>query len=177
MGSSPNYPPRDVADDAVNAERYHRLRTMTWQASPLAVVTSPRDNLKLGSMCLSHEKLDNFLDDLGLHDLFKSGDAAAPDSIKDRNGAVALAQCKRCGRAEAELSEPCTPPPTTPLTTAVTLLRDKYRIKRNVDYAVLERGGEVVVFGYEVIFDSVREVLQRHGVVIKSAFMVGERSW
>lgn len=42
------------------------------------------------------------------HDLYKTGDSDAPDVIKDRNGEVVLGLCKRCGKAEAELSEPCT---------------------------------------------------------------------
>lgn len=42
------------------------------------------------------------------HDLYKTGDVGAPDQIKDRNGEVVLGLCKRCGRAEIELSEPCT---------------------------------------------------------------------
>jgi len=41
------------------------------------------------------------------HDLFKTGDPDAPEAIKDRNGHVALDQCRRCGRAEIELSEVC----------------------------------------------------------------------
>ena len=41
------------------------------------------------------------------HELYETGDEDAPDSIKDRNGDVALEMCKRCGRAESELSEPC----------------------------------------------------------------------
>lgn len=38
------------------------------------------------------------------HDLYKTGDADAPDCIKDRNGEVALAMCRKCKRAESELS-------------------------------------------------------------------------
>jgi len=46
------------------------------------------------------------------HDLYKTGDADAPRVIQDGNGAVALGLCRRCGKAEVELSEPCVP--TTP---------------------------------------------------------------
>lgn len=42
------------------------------------------------------------------HDLYQDGDANIPAAICDRNGDVALGMCKRCGRAEVELSEPCT---------------------------------------------------------------------
>lgn len=43
------------------------------------------------------------------HDLYKTGDEGAPDVIKDRNGEVVLGLCKKCGRAEIELDEPCEP--------------------------------------------------------------------
>ena len=42
------------------------------------------------------------------HDLYTDNDSNIPASICDRNGQVALGLCKRCGRAEIELSEPCT---------------------------------------------------------------------
>lgn len=41
------------------------------------------------------------------HDQFKTGDAGAPDQIKDANGEVVLAMCKRCEGAESELDTPC----------------------------------------------------------------------
>jgi hypothetical protein len=43
------------------------------------------------------------------HDLYQTGDPDAPQSIKDSNGEVCLGLCKKCGRAEVELSEPCEP--------------------------------------------------------------------
>lgn len=44
------------------------------------------------------------------HDLWKTRDAGKPSQILDRNGEVALDLCKRCGKAEAELSaDNCTP--------------------------------------------------------------------
>ena len=44
------------------------------------------------------------------HQLYKTGDADVPDSIKDRNGEVALSCCRKCGRGESELAaEPCMP--------------------------------------------------------------------
>lgn len=43
------------------------------------------------------------------HELYKTGDVGAPEQIKDRNGEVVLGLCRRCGRAEIELSEPCAP--------------------------------------------------------------------
>lgn len=42
-----------------------------------------------------------------MHNLYKTGDADAPDQIRDRNGSVALDMCRDCGRGEIELSEPC----------------------------------------------------------------------
>ncbi len=41
------------------------------------------------------------------HDIYKTGDPDAPDVIKDRNGEVVLSLCRRCGRGECELDEPC----------------------------------------------------------------------
>jgi hypothetical protein len=41
------------------------------------------------------------------HDLYKDGDTGIPEQITDRNGQVELALCKRCGKAEIELSGPC----------------------------------------------------------------------
>lgn len=38
------------------------------------------------------------------HLLYQTGDAGAPNSIKDRNGEVVLQQCKVCGFAERELA-------------------------------------------------------------------------
>jgi len=43
------------------------------------------------------------------HDLYETSDPDRPDVICDRNGEVVLGLCKRCGRAEIELSEPCMP--------------------------------------------------------------------
>ena len=41
------------------------------------------------------------------HLIYQNGDADAPASIRDSNGEVVLALCRRCGRGEAELAEPC----------------------------------------------------------------------
>lgn len=41
------------------------------------------------------------------HDLYQTGDEGAPEAILDSNGYVALGLCRRCGRAEVELNEPC----------------------------------------------------------------------
>ena len=43
------------------------------------------------------------------HELYKTGDADAPSQLLDRNGEVVLAQCRRCGCGEIELSQPCLP--------------------------------------------------------------------
>lgn len=47
------------------------------------------------------------------HDLYKTGDADAPEQIKDRNGEVVLDQCRCCRRAESQLldGEPCAKAP------------------------------------------------------------------
>lgn len=54
-------------------------------------------------------KSRELLADAPQHDLYKDGDKDIPEQLVDSNGQVVLAQCKRCGRAEAELSEPCMP--------------------------------------------------------------------
>lgn len=43
------------------------------------------------------------------HDLYEDDDLDAPGAIKDRDGRVTLALCKRCGRGEAALGPHCTP--------------------------------------------------------------------
>ena len=43
------------------------------------------------------------------HDLYTDEDADRPEVICDRNGQVVLGLCKKCGRAECELDQPCTP--------------------------------------------------------------------
>jgi hypothetical protein len=45
------------------------------------------------------EKLD--------HDLYTDEDKDRPEIICDRNGQVVLGMCKRCGRAESQLDQPC----------------------------------------------------------------------
>jgi hypothetical protein len=42
------------------------------------------------------------------HVLFETHDRDAPDVIKDCNGEVVLQLCKKCGRGEIDLIEPCT---------------------------------------------------------------------
>lgn len=44
------------------------------------------------------------------HELYEIGDNDAPDYIKDRNGEVVLGFCRKCGRGEIELIEPCEAP-------------------------------------------------------------------
>jgi len=41
------------------------------------------------------------------HDLYKTGDKDAPRSIKDGNGDVVLGLCRRCGKGECDLEQPC----------------------------------------------------------------------
>lgn len=43
------------------------------------------------------------------HDLYKTGDKDVPAVILDANGDVVLGLCRRCGRGEIELEEPCVP--------------------------------------------------------------------
>lgn len=39
------------------------------------------------------------------HDIYKTGDQGVPPQILDKNGEVVLAMCKKCGKAESELSQ------------------------------------------------------------------------
>lgn len=41
------------------------------------------------------------------HVLYETGDADAPDAIKDRNGDVVLALCRNCGKGEIDLHGSC----------------------------------------------------------------------
>ena len=54
------------------------------------------------------------------HDLYKTGDADAPASIKDTNGAVTLGLCRRCGQGEADLADVCPGPADLKKATPVT---------------------------------------------------------
>lgn len=60
------------------------------------------------------------------HDLYKNGDKGAPEQILDRNGDVVLDCCKRCGKAEIELSEPCIAEPVKDVGGIPQSLLEKY---------------------------------------------------
>lgn len=47
------------------------------------------------------------------HDFFRTGDADAPDALKDRNGVVVLNECRVCGQAEGDLTATCPGAPTS----------------------------------------------------------------
>ena len=46
----------------LDAERYRLLRSMRWETAPLAVVTRPKDSVRLGYDCPNEERLDTMLD-------------------------------------------------------------------------------------------------------------------
>lgn len=54
----------------------------------------------------------------------------------------------------------------TALEAAKAELRSELRIKLNTDYAVITKGGKVRVLCCQVYEDSIREVFERHSVVI-----------
>lgn len=62
-------------------------------------------------MTTGNKRLDKILEGVAAgnmpHNFHKTGDADNPDSILDRNGEVALALCRACERAEADLEEFC----------------------------------------------------------------------
>lgn len=43
------------------------------------------------------------------HILYTDKDYDVPDSIKDNNGDIVLHLCRRCGRGESDLYQPCVP--------------------------------------------------------------------
>lgn len=53
------------------------------------------------------EATDLMDDACSKHDLYTNADKDRPKQICDSNGDVVLGQCKRCGKAEVELNEPC----------------------------------------------------------------------
>jgi hypothetical protein len=52
---------RELARDA---GRYHKLRAMHWDTSPLAVVRDPKEAVKFGYLCPFGDLLDQLLDAL-----------------------------------------------------------------------------------------------------------------
>ena len=51
-----------LAISETDAERYREIRSWRWYESEAAVVHSPKASVKPGSICLSHEFLDGFVD-------------------------------------------------------------------------------------------------------------------
>lgn len=62
-----------VTQMSLDAKRYRKLRMCHWSDGPIAVVHDPKQNLKLGSLCLSEKLLDAYLDTL-------------PDTLTDLKG-------------------------------------------------------------------------------------------
>jgi hypothetical protein len=54
------------------------------------------------------------------HELYTDADADRPGVICDWNGQVVLGLCRRCGRAEAQLDEPCDAAPVAPGRTVIS---------------------------------------------------------
>lgn len=74
------------------------------------------------------------------HELYKTGDADAPEQVKDRNGEVVLDQCRHCGRAESQLldGKPCAVEPANdnspdPLTDPAAIRRWKEAVDKLAD--------------------------------------------
>lgn len=63
---------------SLDAARYRKLRAMHWSESPLAVVSAPKQNVKLGAYCPSLALLDEELDKLA-----ESGTAGAGPTATD----------------------------------------------------------------------------------------------
>ncbi len=58
------------------------------------------------------------------HVYFQTGDADAPDYIKDRNGEVVLGMCKLCRKAENEIGDICEAAPPATREELIGLLRE-----------------------------------------------------
>lgn len=52
----------DALEDARDARRYRWLRQQRWHCSALAVVSEPKQSVKLGVYCPSDEQLDGIID-------------------------------------------------------------------------------------------------------------------
>lgn len=70
-------------------------------------VLIPTKEEKVYRANLLREIVGNPFRPVARHDLYKTGDRDAPESVKDGNGEVVLGLCRRCGKGEAELSGPC----------------------------------------------------------------------
>lgn len=63
------------------------------------------------------------------HDFIKTGDEDSHRSIEDRNGEAVLAQCRVCGKAEAQLADECPGPRKGPVTTEKAKAARKQHVK------------------------------------------------
>ncbi len=78
------------------------------------------------------------------HDLYKTGDTDAPAVVLDTNGDVTLGLCRRCGKGETELAQPCvritTAAPPAPLT-------QRFQFKRGaLELSVSVSSGQVLAY-------------------------------
>ena len=106
------------------------------------------------------------------HTVFKTGDAGAPEQIKDRNGEVVLALCKSCGKVEIELQGPCVAPQPKrePITPPVWVQAERNRIaaKLEADAATMRH-----IQGCKGARDPHREAKARYAEVIAKLLREG----
>jgi len=72
------------------------------------ITTDMSDDNMLDMLANARDDLDAQSVQSESHYLYKTGDSDAPDVLKDRNGEVVLAMCRKCSCAEAELEQTCT---------------------------------------------------------------------
>ena len=68
------------------------------------------------------------------HVFYKTGDPDAPEQIKDSNGEVVLAYCRRCKQAEADLTPAC-PAGAAPLPDEVQWRNIRHAVRTLADWA------------------------------------------
>ena len=68
----------ELADQQLHAdaERYRWLRKQHWSDSQLAVVSNPKENVRLGTYCPSEEQLDAAIDEIMESNSTKNGVSA-----------------------------------------------------------------------------------------------------
>ncbi len=100
------------------------------------------------------------------HQLYKDGDPNIPEVLCDRDGRVALAQCKVCGQAEGDLEDSCPVPMTDVemwiLANASTMIPFRGASTQAIPvYAVRQLLQGKVLVDADVLVDAIDELARR----------------